>query len=233
MIQIRRSRERGHVDLGWLDSHHTFSFGSYHDPKHMGFGKLRVLNEDRVEPSQGFGTHPHRDMEIISYIIEGALQHRDSMGTGSIIRPGEIQVMSAGRGITHSEFNASSQELVHFLQIWILPKTRGTTTRYAQKAFPLQARTNRLKLLVSEQGRDESVSIGQDADIYGCLLEPGHSIVHNMASERMVWLQMIQGHAEILGQSVQTGDGVAISKETAISITATEHSEFLLFDLAP
>lgn len=231
MIRIRRSQERGHVNHGWLDSYHTFSFGNYHDPKHTGFGSLRVINEDRVEAKQGFGTHPHRDMEIISYVISGGLQHRDSMGTGSIIRPGELQLMSAGTGVTHSEFNASSEEKVHFLQIWIIPKSKGTQPRYEQKAFPVTERTNRLRLLASEQGRDQSLTIGQDADLYGCVLEPQQTIQHPIVSGRRVWLQMVRGQAEIQGQTIQTGDGVAVTEETEVSIRAIESSEFLLFDL--
>src|SRR5687768_5593269 len=176
MMRIRRAQDRGHANHGWLDSHHTFSFADYYDPSHMGFRALRVINEDRVEPSRGFGTHPHRDMEIISYVLEGGLEHRDSMGTGSVIRPGDVQRMSAGTGVTHSEFNASRSDLVHFLQIWIMPEKRGITPSYEQKSFPEAERQGKLRLVASRDGRDGSVLVHQDVNLYASLLGAGEQV---------------------------------------------------------
>jgi len=231
MLQIRRSKERGTANFGWLDSRHTFSFGEYHDPKHMGFGPLRVINEDRVSPGQGFGTHGHRDMEIISYVLEGSLEHRDSMGTGSIIRPGEVQRMSAGRGITHSEFNASREELVHFLQIWIVPAERGIEPSYEQKAFPPETMTGQLRLVASPDGHDGSVTIHADARLYAGRFDPGVTGELLLAKDRHAWVQVVRGKARVAGQDLSAGDGLAVSQVSSVSMEGLEASELLAFDL--
>ena len=229
-LTLRPSSARGHADHGWLDSYHSFSFAGYFDPAHMGFGTLRVINEDRVAGGAGFDTHGHRDMEIISYVISGELAHRDSMGHGSVIRPGDVQVMSAGTGIRHSEFNDSAEQGVHFLQIWITPARQGVTPRYAQTHFDEASRRNQLRLIVSGDGRDGALMIHQDARIYASLLEKGATLTHAMRGRRS-WIQMVKGSVELLGHTISSGDGAAIESEDALTLRATEDSEFLLFDL--
>lgn len=229
MIEIRRSNERGRANHGWLDSHHTFSFASYSDPRHMGFGDLRVINEDRVDAGAGFPTHPHQDMEIVSYVVDGGLAHRDTLGTGSIIRPGEVQLMSAGRGIAHSEMNASRDEGVHFLQIWLLPDEtqRGAEPRYFQKDF---GETEGLLLVVSPDGRDGSLEIRQDVDLYRARLPAGTAIEHAVQRGR-VWVQVVRGVLSVNGERLHPGDGAAITETEAIALRADEDVEALLFDL--
>ncbi len=232
MITVRPAAERGTDNLGWLDSRHTFSFGHYYDPKHMGFGPLRVINEDRVRPGAGFETHGHRDMEIISYVLEGALEHKDSIGTGSVIRPGDIQVMSAGTGIRHSEFNHSQTEPVHFLQIWVLPDREGLLPRYDQKAFPQSEKRGRLRLVGSPDGRDGSIVIHQDVNIYDALLGTGDTIRQPLKIDRRSWVQVVRGSLEVNGRTARAGDGVALQGEADLRIAAREDgSEILLFDL--
>ena len=231
MIRARKAGDRGHTRPGWLDSYHTFSFGEYYDPGQVGFRDLRVLNEDRVLPSEGFGRHSHRDMEIISYVLEGALSHRDSLGTGSVIRPGEFQIMSAGTGIFHSEFNASDTETVHFLQIWILPGSEGLAPRYDQRAFPEKERRGELKLVVSPDARDGSLKIFQDVSLYAGSLAPGDRGVHRLSTGRHAWVQVIRGALSLNGTPLLEGDGAAISDEPTLDLRATEDSEILLFDL--
>jgi quercetin 2,3-dioxygenase len=233
MIEVRRAAERGTANLGWLDSRHTFSFGHYYDPDHMGFGALRVINEDRVRPGAGFGTHGHEDMEIISYVLEGALEHKDSIGTGSVIRPGDVQVMSAGTGIRHSEFNHSKKDPVHFLQIWVLPDRQGLTPRYDQKTFPPSEKRDRLRLVGSSDGRDGSIVIHQDADIYDALLSRGHAVTHALKAGRKSWVQVVAGAVEVNGKAAVAGDGVAVEDEAALTLTSrADDSEILVFDLA-
>jgi hypothetical protein len=231
MITIRRAEERGHFDHGWLNTYHTFSFADYHDPQFMGFRSLRVINEDRVAPGQGFGAHRHRDMEIVSYVLEGALAHRDSMGNSGVIRPGDVQRMSAGTGVQHSESNASQTELVHFLQIWILPERRAIPPSYEQKTFPNKAKRGRLYLVGSKDGRDGSVTIRQDVELYASVLEPGEEARYALAPGRAAWLQIARGELDVNGNRLQEGDGVAITDEGDFRI-AGSGSEFLLFDLA-
>lgn len=232
MITIRKSLNRGHADHGWLNTYHTFSFAGYYDPKHMGYRDLRVINEDRVQPGLGFPTHPHRDMEIISYVLEGALEHKDSMGNGSVIRPGEVQRMSAGTGITHSEFNHSKDELVHFYQIWILPETEGGTPSYEQKYFPDEEKRRTFRLIASSDGRDGSVIIHQDANLYATLLGTGEDIVYPIPTSRHVWLQVARGKVHVNGHTLEQGDGAAVSEEAQLVIKGLEKAEVLLFDLA-
>lgn len=232
MITIRKSEERGHADHGWLDTYHTFSFAGYFDPRHMGFRTLRVINEDRVSAGQGFGTHPHRDMEIISYVLEGGLAHRDSMGNAGIIHPGEVQVMTAGKGITHSEFNHSESELTHFLQIWLLPDREGLEPRYDQRLFSEEEKRDRLKLIVSGDGRDGTLQINQDADVYASILSAGRDFHFSIIDGRGVWLHAIYGKLWVNGVSLKTGDAVAVEGEDSMLISADDDSEFLLFDLA-
>ncbi len=232
MLTIRRSHERGHADHGWLDSHHTFSFADYHDPRHMGFRTLRVINEDRVAPGKGFGTHSHRDMEIISYVLDGALEHKDSLGTGSVIRPGDVQRMSAGTGVAHSEFNSSRSEPVHFLQIWILPETRGSAPGYEQKRFEPETRSGRLRLIASRDGREGSVVVHQDIALHAALLAPGQRVTHSFAAGRHGWLQVARGAVTVGDATLQAGDGAAIEQTEQLEIVATEAAELLLFDLA-
>jgi redox-sensitive bicupin YhaK (pirin superfamily) len=231
MITIMRSKDRGTADFGWLQSRHSFSFGHYYNPQQMGFGNLRVINEDTVLPGKGFGTHGHKDMEIISYVISGALEHKDSMGNGSIIRPGDVQRMSAGTGVRHSEFNPSGTEPVHFLQIWILPEKTGTDPGYEQLHFSGLKRTNRLCLVASHNGRNGSLSIQQDADLYACLLEQGMSVSHALAAGRRSWIQVVRGDIHINGNPISSGDAAAVEAEDSLEITAGENAEFLLFDL--
>jgi redox-sensitive bicupin YhaK (pirin superfamily) len=231
MITIRKATDRGHAEHGWLDSRHTFSFADYYDPDHMGFRTLRVINEDRVEPGQGFGTHPHRDMEIISYVLEGALEHKDSMGTSSVIRPGEVQRMSAGTGVLHSEYNPSRAEPVHFLQIWIQPEKKSLKPGYEQKAFPAGERQNRLRLVASRDGRDGSLTIHQDAELYTTLLSKGSSVSHPLGSGRFAWVQVTSGSVTLNGEALKTGDGAKVSGEKALELKASSDAEVLLFDL--
>ena len=231
-ITKRPAQERGHANHGWLDSHHTFSFADYQDSRHMSFGPLRVINEDRVAPGGGFQTHGHRDMEIISYVLEGALEHKDSIGTGSVIRPGDVQSMSAGTGIRHSEFNHSKIEPVHFLQIWIIPDQQNLAPSYDQKNFPAGDRRGRLRLVASRDGREGSVEIHQDAAIYTSLLDVGEQVVHAPATGRKVWVQVAAGQIDVNGTKALAGDGLAIEKEASILIVAaTDKTEFLVFDL--
>jgi redox-sensitive bicupin YhaK (pirin superfamily) len=234
MITIRRSEDRGRFDHGWLDTRHTFSFADYHDDRFMGFSDLRVVNEDRVRPGQGFGTHGHRDMEILSYVIEGELSHRDSMGTGSTIRPGEVQRMSAGRGVTHSEMNGSRERPVHFLQIWILPAEQGLRPGYEQKAFPEAERRGRLRVLASADGRDGSVTIHQDAAMLGAILSPGQGVRHEIPAGRVAWLQVVRGEVVVNGERLRAGDGVAAVDEAALDVTGdgSADADVLVFDLA-
>lgn len=231
MITLRPSLERGHFDFGWLDTFHSFSFGDYHDPAHMGWGSLRVINEDRIQPGRGFGTHPHRDMEILTWVLEGALQHRDSTGGGGVIRPGELQRMSAGSGIAHSEFNASDREPVHLLQIWLLPEARGLEPRYGQKPFPAEDRRNRFQLLASPAGEQDSLDIHQDARLWVADLAPGKELTHTFAPGRQGWLQLARGKLEVNGAVLVAGDGAAVRDESLLRLTALEPSHVLLFDL--
>jgi redox-sensitive bicupin YhaK (pirin superfamily) len=231
MITVRPSEARGRANFGWLDSRHTFSFGQYHDPGHMGFRDLRVINEDRVAPEGGFPNHSHRDMEIISYVLEGALEHKDSLGNGAAIRPGEVQRMTAGTGITHSEYNPAKDSPVHFLQIWIMPESDGIAPGYEQKSYSTADRQGRLKLVGSRDGREGSVTINQDVSLYAGLLAKGDRVKHKLAPGRHAWLQVARGAVSANGQWLRAGDGAAISEETAIEIIADEAAEILLFDL--
>ena len=232
MLDIRRSADRGTADFGWLFSRHTFSFGDYYDPRQMGFGPLRVINEDRVQPGQGFGTHGHRDMEIISYVLEGALEHKDSIGTGSVIRPGDVQIMSAGTGIRHSEFNHSPTELVHFLQIWIEPDRGGIAPRYDQKRFPDEEKRGRLRLIGSPDGRDGSIVIHQDVELRAAVLAAGERATHEFRAGRKAWLQVARGAVAANAEHLGAGDGAAVRDETALTVTAeADRTELLLFDL--
>lgn len=230
MIEIRRAGDRGRFDHGWLDTRHTFSFADYYDPNFMGFRTLRVINEDRVQPGQGFGTHAHRDMEIISYVLEGALAHHDSMGNGGVIRPGEVQRMSAGTGVRHSEMNASDDELVHFLQIWIMPAERGIRPGYEQKRFDPSQLQGVLRLIAAPDGGDGSVTIHQDVKVYAALLDDGQRVSHDFGPDRFGWVQVARGEAEINGQKLAAGDGAAISAESSVILTG-KGAEVLLFDL--
>ena len=231
MMVIRPGAARGHFDHGWLDTYHTFSFASYHDPQHMGFRSLRVINEDRVKAGEGFGTHAHRDMEILTWVLEGALEHKDSMGNGSIIRPGDIQRMSAGTGVTHSEFNPSRDEPVHLLQIWLLPRQRALSPGYEEKRFPPETRRGALRLIAARDGREGAVTIHQDADLWTALLEPGESVRHVLEAGRHAWLHVAVGAVAANGVTLQAGDGAAISDEKAVEVTARDRAEILLFDL--
>ncbi len=232
MITVRPAAERGTADLGWLDSRHTFSFGDYYDPKQMGFGPLRVINEDRVRPGAGFDTHGHKDMEIISYVLEGALEHKDSIGTGSVIRPGDVQIMSAGTGIRHSEFNHSKTEPVHFLQIWVLPDRRGLAPRYDQKTFAESEKRGQLRLVGSPDGRDGSILIHQDVEIYDALLGMSDTVRRPLPAGRKSWVQVVRGAVDVNGKAAGAGDGIAIEGEAALTITSrADGSEILVFDL--
>ncbi|NEU73331.1 pirin family protein [Hassallia byssoidea VB512170] len=228
---IHDRNARGHSKIGWLDSYHTFSFGNFSDPNRMGFRSLRVINDDRVVPGAGFGTHGHRDMEILTYVLEGALEHKDSLGTGSVILPGEAQVMSAGTGITHSEYNHSQTEPVHFLQIWILPDQQGLKPRYEQKAFPIEEKRGKLRLIAAKDGRDGAVTIHQDVNLYTSVLEPGDVVNYHVQPHRYAWLQIAQGIATLNGEELRAGDGVQISVEEQLEISTEVGAEILLFDL--
>ena len=232
MLQFRKADQRGHADHGWLNTFHTFSFAGYRDPQHMGFRSLRVMNEDRVAPSEGFGTHSHQNMEIISYVLSGSLEHKDSMGNGEVLRPGEFQRISAGSGITHSEFNPSSTEPVHFYQIWLLPNASNSDPSYEQKEFTDTEKIGRLRLVASPKGRDGSLSIHQDANVYLSLVSHADEIVYSLQPGRHAWLQVLSGQLMVNDYSLSTSDGVAISDEPTITIKGTEESEFMLFDLA-
>ena len=231
MITVRPSRERGHAEHGWLDSHHTFSFADYHDPRHMGFRALRVINEDRVEPARGFGTHQHRDMEIVSYVLEGALEHKDSMGTGSVIRPGDVQRMTAGTGVAHSELNPSKTEGVHFLQIWIMPEKAGLPPSYEQKTFPVEQRKNQLRLVAARDGRDGAVTVHQDAEIHAAVLDQGATVSHALAPGRHAWVQVARGAVTLNGHPLEAGDGASVSQEARLDVEARAPAEVLVFDL--
>ncbi len=232
MIKIRRSNERGHTNLSWLDSYHTFSFGDYYDPRHMGFRDLRVINEDRVRPSAGFGIHPHRDMEIITYVLKGALEHNDNMGNSSVIRPNEVQRMSAGTGIKHSEYNHSQTEPVHLLQIWILPEERGIKPGYEQRAFNPEEKHGKLRLVAAHDGRDSAVTVHQGVDLFVTQLPPREQVTHRPKPGRHAWVQVACGSMILNGYPLKEGDGAAISEEEIIEISASDESEILLFDLA-
>jgi redox-sensitive bicupin YhaK (pirin superfamily) len=230
MIAIRKAEERGHFNYGWLDTYHTFSFDRYYDPRYMGFRSLRVLNEDRIAPGAGFPLHPHRDMEILTYVLEGALEHRDSMGNGSVIRAGDVQRMTAGTGVTHSESNPSGTEPVHLLQIWIRPEQKGLRPGYEQRSFPKAEKLGRLRLVASRDGRDGSVQIHQDVDIYAAIAEEAEEF--RLRPGRFGWLQVARGMLKVNGAELRQGDGAAIEAETELRIEPREASEFLLFDLA-
>ncbi|MBI5833979.1 MAG: pirin family protein [Armatimonadetes bacterium] len=231
MVRIRRAAERGHAEHGWLDSWHTFSFADYHDPEHMGWRSLRVVNEDRVAAGMGFPTHGHRDMEIISYVVSGALRHRDSLDHEQVLSPNQVQVMSAGTGIMHSEFNASREATVHFLQIWLLPDRTGHTPRYEQRDWPESMRLNRLCLVASPDGADGSSLLHQEARVYASLLATGHRLEHALAPGRGVWLQLVRGEVAAQGVTLRAGDGLAVDGVPNVGIVAIADSEFILFDL--
>ena len=236
MLKIRRSEDRGHVELDWLSSHHTFSFGSYFDPKHLGFRALRVINDDRIAPATGFDTHPHHDMEILSYVVEGALEHRDSLGNGSVIRPGDVQRMSAGTGVQHSERNPSHSEEVRLLQIWIMPEHRDAAPSYDERRFEVEERAGRLRVVASQNGREGSVSIDADVSLYAGLFAPGDRAELALAPRRHVWVQVVSGDVdvEVAGgvTRLQRGDGAAVSDESRVGLEAIKESEVLVFDLA-
>jgi redox-sensitive bicupin YhaK (pirin superfamily) len=232
MLTIRKAEDRGHANHGWLNTYHTFSFANYYEPKHMGFRALRVINEDRVSPGNGFGTHGHKNMEIITYVLEGALEHKDSIGTGSVIQPGEVQRMSAGTGILHSEFNHSKSESVHFLQIWLLPEKEGLPPSYEQRNFSPAKTPGKLHLVAARDGRDAAVRVHQDVDLYAAVLEPGDRVSHSLQPQRHAWVQVARGAITLNGLSLDKGDGAAISEETDVVIEATTDAEILLFDLA-
>lgn len=230
MMTMRRAGERGHANHGWLDTYFTFSFADYFDPRFTGFRSLRVINDDTVSPGAGFDTHPHRDMEILTVVLEGALEHKDSMGHGRVIRPGEVQYMAAGTGILHSEFNPSATDPVHLLQIWILPEKKGLKPAYAEKSFK-QAPAGRLNLVASKSGRDGSIAINQEADLFIAKFSGGEKVTHALKADRHAWLHVAQGELTVNGQALTTGDGVAISQETELKLAAAKPAEALLFDL--
>ena len=232
MITVRKSEDRGHFDLGWLDTYHTFSFDRYYDPAHVQFRSLRVINEDRVAPGQGFPAHSHRDMEIVTYILEGALEHRDNMGNGSVIRPGDVQRMTAGSGVSHSEFNSSRDQIVHLLQIWIMPDARNLPPSYEQKFFTAEDRSGKLRLIASPDGSAGSVTIHQDARVYAALLNDGQLIEHTLPPNRYAWIQVARGTLTVNDLELKAGDGAAVNAEQKLEIGAGEKAELLLFDLA-
>lgn len=232
MIRIRKAGERGHFNHGWLETHHTFSFADYYDPAHMGFRSLRVINDDRIAPGMGFGMHGHRDMEIVTYVLSGALEHRDSLGNGSVLRPGELQHMTAGTGVRHSEFNPSDREGVHLYQIWLLPQRTGLPPSYEQRAFPEEERRGVLRLVASPTGENGSLTLQQDARLYLSTLRPGETVTHALAPGRHAWLQVLRGQVVLNDQPLDTGDGAAVSDEESLKITAPRDTEVLLFDLA-
>ena len=235
MLSIRRAHERGHAAHGWLDSHHTFSFADYHDPRFMGFHALRVINEDRVEPGKGFGAHGHRDMEIISYVLEGGVAHKDSMGTGAVIVPGDVQRMSAGTGVQHSEFNASKTEPVHFLQIWIEPSKRGIAPGYEQKKFTDDDKRGKLRLVASPDGREGSITIHADANLYASIVGPGQAVRHEIPDGRSAWVHVARGKVRVNGEALEAGDAIGAEKEASLTIEGVDANapgEVLVFDLA-
>ena len=232
MIRHRPGRERGHADHGWLRTWHSFSFAGYHDPAHMGFRALRVINDDIVAAGQGFGMHGHRDMEIVTYVVEGELEHRDSLGTGSVLRPGDVQRMSAGRGVRHSEFNHAPDADLRLLQIWLLPAREGLEPGYEERHFPAAAKRGRLCPIVAPDGADGALRIGQDARVLACILAAGQSVTHEPAAGRHAWVQVVDGSIELNGLVLGPGDGAAVSDEARLAITGREEAEFLLFDLA-
>lgn len=232
MIQVRNAKDRGHANYGWLDTYHTFSFSTYHDPDHVRFRSLRVMNEDVVAPGRGFGTHPHNDMEIVTYVLEGALEHKDSMGNGEVLRPGEFQRMSAGTGITHSEFNPSATEPVHLYQIWLFPERKGIEPSYEQKRFPEADRRNRLQLVASRNAENGSLLIHQDARIYLAQIDAAKEILQELPAGRFAWLQVLRGAVSLNGETLNTSDGAAVSDERSLTIRATSDAEIMLFDLA-
>ncbi|MEA5554311.1 pirin family protein [Anabaena cylindrica UHCC 0172] len=229
---IHDGNSRGHSQIDWLDSYHTFSFSHFHDPKRMGFRSLRVINDDRIAAGAGFPTHGHRDMEILTYVVSGAVEHKDSLGTGSVIRPGDAQIMSAGTGIMHSEFNHSKTEELHLLQIWMLPDTPGLSPRYDQKAFSVEEKRGKLRLIAAKDGRDNAVTIHQDIDLYASILEKGDVVNYHVQSHRYAWLQIVTGEATFNGQELRAGDGVQITGEEQLEISTNLSAEILLFDLA-
>lgn len=232
MMTLRKAADRGHAQHGWLDSHHTFSFANYYDPRHMGFRALRVINDDRVEGGQGFGAHPHRDMEIISYVLDGALAHKDSMGTGAMIKPGDVQRMSAGTGVMHSEFNASDDDEVHFLQIWLIPDKKGIEPSYEQKAFSDEDKRGRLRLVASPDAADGSISIHTDARVYAGLFDRGESTTFALPENRYGWIHVARGRVRVNDVELSAGDGVALEKERELRIEGIDSAELLVFDLA-
>ena len=232
MLTLRRAADRGHADHGWLDSHHTFSFAGYLDPRHMGFRALRVLNDDRVAPGRGFGAHPHRDMEIVTYVLDGAIEHKDSMGNGSTIRPGDVQRMTAGTGVTHSELNPQRDAPLHFLQIWILPEAKTLTPGYEQRRFEDDEKRGKLRLVASRDGRDGSVTVHQNVSIYSTLLGANDVIAHEIAEGRHLWVQVVRGAIELDDTVLGSGDGAAVSDAKRVTIKASAPSELLVFDLA-
>lgn len=231
-LTVRRAEERGKANFGWLDSKHTFSFGHYYDPRHLGFGPLRVINEDRVAPGGGFPTHPHSDMEIISYVLDGALEHKDSLGTGSIIRPGDVQRMTAGTGVRHSEFNASKMDPVHFLQIWIIPEADGLEPSYEQKAFAEEEKRGKFVLIASRTGCDGSLTIHRDVDLYAALVGQDESISHQLETGRSAWVQIARGSVKLNERELRAGDGAAVTEAGALAIVGEADAEVLLFDIA-
>ncbi|MBI4820897.1 MAG: pirin family protein [Deltaproteobacteria bacterium] len=232
MLKLRPANQRGHADHGWLDTHHTFSFADYYDPNHVGFRALRVMNEDRVAPGRGFGPHPHRDMEIVSYVVAGALSHKDSMGNGSVITPGDVQRMTAGTGVVHSEQNASRAEPVHFLQIWLIPNERGLTPSYEQRRFEDADKRGKLRLVASPDGAEGSVKIHAEARIYAAILDEGVTTELPLASGRHAYVQLVRGRLSLAGYSLAAGDGAALSDESVVKLTGIERAEVLVFDLA-
>ncbi|OLP16472.1 quercetin 2,3-dioxygenase [Leptolyngbya sp. 'hensonii'] len=231
-IRVRKGYDRGHVQFGWLDSYHTFSFGNYYDPQHMGFRALRVINDDRIAPGAGFPTHGHRDMEIITYMLEGSLEHKDSLGTGEVIRPGEVQRMTAGTGIAHSEFNHSQDDPVHLLQIWILPERQGLEPGYEQKLFPVEEKRGQWRLLADREGRDGALTVHQDLSLYATVLQPAESVTYDLKLGRHAWIQIASGIVTLNGEPLRAGDGVAVSEALTLEVIAESDAELLLFDLA-
>ncbi|MBE9010801.1 pirin family protein [Pseudanabaenaceae cyanobacterium LEGE 13415] len=232
MLTVRKSNDRGHADHGWLNSYHTFSFASYYDPAHMGFRKLRVINEDRVAGGGGFAPHSHRDMEIISYVLDGGLEHQDSMGNQSVIRPGEVQRMTAGTGVTHSEYNASKTDTAHFLQIWILPERSNLTPGYEQKFYTPEEKRGQLRLIASQEGRDGSVTVHQDLNLYATVLGNEEKVTYPITPERHLWVQIARGTAIVNGETLSAGDAAAIENESTLELIGQEDAEILVFDLA-
>ena len=231
MLNIRKANDRGHVNMGWLDTHHTFSFANYYDPKYMGFADLRVINDDIIAPGRGFGTHPHKDMEIITYVLEGALEHKDSMGNGSVMRPGDVQRMSAGTGVAHSEFNHSQDEPVHLLQIWLLPDRKGHTPGYEQKHFSDDEKRGRLRLIASHNGDEGSVSLNQDVRVYATLLDGDESLTYDLPNGRVAWVHIARGAVELNGEKLEAGDGASIEDAQQLEFSNADRAELLLFDM--